>query len=147
MENIKKNKISGIEVIARGIILNDGKILLCKVKTKDNWFFPGGHLEAGETVREALKRELVEEINVEAVSAEFIGINENKFFFEGEEHQEINVMFKTEIKDCEVKCCEDHLEFSWFDLNNLEGMLILPEGLKRAVLDWIKDKKIFYCEQ
>jgi 8-oxo-dGTP diphosphatase len=136
-----------IEIIARGIIIHDSKILLCKVKTKDNWFFPGGHVENGETVKEALGRELEEEINVEIVLAEFIGVNENKFIFGGEEHQEINVIFETKISDTKVKCCEDHLEFSWFDLDKLEGIIILPEGMKEAILGWIENKKVFYCYQ
>ena len=145
--NNNNSKNGHIEIIARGIIIKNGKILLCKVKAKNNWFFPGGHVENGETVKEALARELQEEINVKPDSAEFIGINENKFIFQDEEHQEINIVFETRIFDTEVNCCEDHLEFSWFSLDDLEKMLILPEGLKKAVLGWRKDKKIFYCEQ
>ena len=48
----------------------DGKILVCQRRKGDRhefkWEFPGGKVEHGETPREALLRELVEELNVSA---------------------------------------------------------------------------------
>jgi 8-oxo-dGTP diphosphatase len=147
MKEGQRNESENIEIIARGIIIHKDRILLCKVKTKGNWFFPGGHVEGGETVQEALGRELKEEIGIEMTMASFIGLNENKFIFKGGNHQEVNIIFEVEINNYEVKCCEDHLEFHWFDLADLENLLVLPDGMKKAILKWIEDKKSFYCYQ
>ena len=55
---------------AIGIIEIEGKILIGKRKTKDvfhgMWEFPGGKIKQGEPPREALRRELYEELGVEA---------------------------------------------------------------------------------
>lgn len=57
---------------AAAVLLEDGKVLLAKrTATRSNypgiWDFVGGHCEPGETFEEALRRELVEEIGIEAI--------------------------------------------------------------------------------
>ena len=55
-----------IEVSA-GIIVKDNKIFITQRgygNYKDYWEFPGGKLEVNETPREALHRELKEELNI-----------------------------------------------------------------------------------
>ncbi|MFA6048072.1 MAG: NUDIX domain-containing protein [Parcubacteria group bacterium] len=132
-----------IEIISRAFIVKEGEVLLCKVKSKDNYFFPGGHVEYGEKVEDALKRELKEEIGKELENINFIGICENTFQFMGE-HQEINLVFEAEINDDKLEVLEDHMEFGWFSFNRIESMNVLPEKLKKEFLKWIKNKKIFY---
>lgn len=45
----------------RGILVNDGKILLSYEVNTDQWFIPGGGLEADETPEECCIREMGEE--------------------------------------------------------------------------------------
>ena len=57
--------------VAVGVIRNaDGEILVTRRNDAAHqgglWEFPGGKVEPGETVRQALKRELREELNIEA---------------------------------------------------------------------------------
>lgn len=58
------------QVVAALIVREDGKILICQ-RTKSQplalkWEFPGGKIEPGEQPREALRRELQEELGIEA---------------------------------------------------------------------------------
>ncbi|CAI8941552.1 Nudix family hydrolase [Methylocaldum szegediense] len=58
--------------VAAGVIRNDrGEILIAKrpahVHQGDLWEFPGGKLEPGETAREALSREIYEELNLKVI--------------------------------------------------------------------------------
>ena len=46
---------------ARGIVVKDGKVLLNHITKYDNYEFPGGGLERGETPDEALVRDVAEE--------------------------------------------------------------------------------------
>jgi hypothetical protein len=42
---------------------------------------------------------------------------------------------------------ESHLEFRWLRLEEFSSALVLPEGMKKSVLKWLEDKKIFHSEQ
>lgn len=57
-------------MVVAGVIERDGRLLICQRRNKDRhglkWEFPGGKVEPGEAPREALARELEEELGVKA---------------------------------------------------------------------------------
>jgi len=63
------------------LISNDeGKILLAKShKWFDNYTLPGGHIEVGETMREAVKREVKEEVGLDIEVEEMLLMQEAIF--------------------------------------------------------------------
>lgn len=135
-----------IEFITRGFIFQNGKVLLCKRKDRDYYFFPGGHIEFGESSADALKREIREEVDIDVLNADFIGISENIFsdkFENGEKHHEINIVFAAEVEEKDIQVMEDYLEFRWLDFEEFEKAAVLPVSLKKAIIKWNKNKKIF----
>ena len=62
-----------IDVLVRAIIEINGKILVCKKRNKKYYFFPGGHVEFGETAEKALRREVKEELGLNIKKCYFIG--------------------------------------------------------------------------
>lgn len=63
--------------VAEGILIRGDEILMArraahKQNYPNTWSFPGGHVEPGETIEEALVRELREEVGVKAQGYEFL---------------------------------------------------------------------------
>ena len=74
MDSITMNERKHIEVVA-AIILRERRIFATQRgygEWKDWWEFPGGKIEAGETPQEALKREIMEELETEITVGELI---------------------------------------------------------------------------
>jgi 8-oxo-dGTP diphosphatase len=72
--NIDMNRIS-----VRAIIEHAGKFLLVRhTSMPDFWCLPGGRVETGESVFEALKRELVEEMNIKPEIGNLVYIHQIK---------------------------------------------------------------------
>lgn len=55
------------KVVVRAFLFNpEGQILLAKHQKDTPWVLPGGHLEAGEDIHTAMKREIQEEFGISA---------------------------------------------------------------------------------
>lgn len=133
-----------IELIARAVVVCDGNILLCRSKGKDNYFLPGGHVEFNEDSITALKREIKEEIDGAVIDTRFIGILENKFFQDGEEKHEMNIVFEVHLASSEIHVLEDHIECVWVPLAEFKEGRVLPVSLKEKILQWMQDKQVFF---
>ena len=136
MAELKEYELAGIETIARGICVRDGKILLCRAKGGRTTYLPGGHIEFGETGREALVREMREETGLAATVGGFRGCVENAFLQHGKPHAEINLVYELQIaEDAEVRAAEDWIEFVWWPLADLANAALLPAVFTRLAED------------
>jgi 8-oxo-dGTP diphosphatase len=135
-----------IEIISRAFIIRGDEVLLCRVKSKENHFFPGGHVELGENADDALRRELEEEIGKKLTQVKFVGICENTFEFKKRQHQEVNLVFEANVNSQKFSVLENHLEFGWYSLEKAKSMNILPMKLKKQFFVWVRDKKNFYIK-
>ena len=138
----KEYEFAGIETIARGVCVRDGKLLLCRAKGGSSTYLPGGHIEFGETGRQALVREVKEELGVESSTGAFLGVVENSFLQHGKPHAEINLVYELKLgtgngglEDSRIgglgelpalQSREAWIEFEWCDLNRLDEANLLP---------------------
>ena len=132
---LKEYELAGIETIARGVCVRDGKLLLCRAKGGSSTYLPGGHIEFGETGRLALVREVREELGVESETGAFLGAVENSFMQHGKPHAEINLVYELKIAAAELKSCEDWIEFEWCALDGLDAANLLPSAF-RSLSGW-----------
>ena len=69
--------------VVAGLIWRQGELLICQRRNDDafpgKWEFPGGKIEPGETPRAALKRELLEELGIEADIGEEVWRTEHQY--------------------------------------------------------------------
>jgi 8-oxo-dGTP diphosphatase len=124
-----KEKITRVAV---GILKQANTILLCQrkkgVRYELKWEFPGGKVEADETIEQCLVRELHEELSIEALSIRVIE-TQSAFYEDGG-------LF--EVTYCEVGNFKGELtnnifeQFRWVPISELPQLDIL-EGNKPFV--------------
>ena len=121
-----------IETIARGVCVSNGKVLLCYPKDRSYSYLPGGHIEFGETGREALVREMKEETGLDATAGDLLGVVESSVVQKGE----INLIYAMEVKvkgegeQWNVSSCEDWICFDWVDCDKIDSVNLLPPEMK-----------------
>jgi 8-oxo-dGTP diphosphatase len=66
-----RNDIKTVRAVSAALILRGDEVLICQRRPDQplgsKWEFPGGKMEPGETAEEALRRELKEELSIDAV--------------------------------------------------------------------------------
>ena len=137
-----------IEIIARALIREKDRVFLAHQYGESNTFLPGGHVETGEYIVDALRRELSEELGVESEIGAFAGVLEHKFTDnQGKSYEEINFIFEAYIREPNVSSVEGHLEFKWVNPEEFEEEYLLPSSLQRLIPDWIKNRTPFHHDQ
>jgi 8-oxo-dGTP pyrophosphatase MutT (NUDIX family) len=133
---------ANVEVIARGVCVVDGQLLLCHGKKAALTYLPGGHIEFRETGRQALVREIREEMGREAVAGRFLGCCEHCFMQKGEPHAEINLVFELTVPGlvpgAPVEAAEAWIGFRWQPLDQLDAASLEPAPLRTLVAAWLK---------
>lgn len=116
-----------IEVVC-GIIYHKKKVLLCRRNSQKHmggfWEFPGGKIEKYEMPKEALKRELAEELEIEIEECEY---------FDSSIHSYDNFTIRLTAFEC--KFIESafklsvHDMFEWIEVEDLLQKKLVPADI------------------
>ncbi len=135
------DKYKEIRPIVLGIVKRENKILVSKGydKVKNEVFYRsiGGGIEFLENSKDALKREFKEELNIDIIVGEFLGIAENIFTYNGKNAHELILFYNVDIKDNDYKekyhIIDDNCETDamWIDINRFKNkeLKIYPEQM------------------
>lgn len=128
----------------KALIIEDRKMLAIKIDDDGDAFYilPGGSQSAGETLTEAVKREVAEEIGVEIIPNSLEFVIEGVY---GEAFHRVDFVFL-----CEYEGLTDHLFFQsdghqvryeWLDIDNLIGQPLYPSKLRKQIQQLFNGEK------
>ena len=131
MAEFPEYELAGIEIIARGVCIREGRLLLCRAKGGKTTYLPGGHVEFGETGRQALVREVREELGAASETGAFLGCVENAFLQHGKPPAEVNLVYAPDVPSLRDAtgallppvAQEDWISFEWRPLSDLGDLL------------------------
>ncbi len=112
-------------IVVAGLVIEDKRVLVSKRREDSShgglWEFPGGKVMEGEEPREALRRELREELNIEVE----VGRIFDAIFEPASESPMLLLAFRCQRLRGLIKPlgCAD---FRWVPLNDLEGLAMPP---------------------
>ena len=120
-----------MKIVTAAIIEDQGLLLIARrahdQKLAGKWEFPGGKVEPGETLQECLKREITEELGVDAIVGEALTESHYKY-----QHGEILlVALKTELKSEEIRLTV-HDEFQWLTPRQILDLDLAPADIPIA---------------
>ena len=111
-----------IEVVAGIIFYEDEILCVQRAKNKlqyisEKFEFPGGKIEQGETQKEALQRELLEELNISADIKSF-------YFTVVHEYPDFELTMHSYICEIDTKdiTLNEHISLQWLNLNELQNL-------------------------
>jgi 8-oxo-dGTP diphosphatase len=134
--------VSVVETAVGAVVLHDGQMLLVRrgnEPSEGTWAVPGGRVEYGETLHEAVVREVREETGVDVAVDRFLGFVERLGDApEGggdSPHFVILDFSAVPLEPSPVPVAgDDALEAAWFDVEDV-AELELAEGLADFLID------------
>lgn len=123
----KRRGIDHIGVSASFVVHDgQGNILLQKrgEHSRDeqgNWDIGGGAIEFGETIEQAIRREIMEELCTEVIELEFLTVYDAHRFHGGTQTHWVAIIYAALVDPERVKIGEPHKieEIGWFTSRNL----------------------------
>lgn len=143
MEN--NNYPKGIEVIVGPFIINDKQELLLMTSPKwhNEWIIPGGHVEPGELLENAVVRETKEELGVDIEVIDLFNISQN--FVSPPEFKRnahfLFIDFVAKLKNTNFTFNEEVSEIKWFSLDDA----ISSPTVKATCREGAKKLKAWLC--
>ncbi|MFG3524892.1 NUDIX hydrolase [Nocardia nova] len=114
---------------------SDGRILMIHRTDNDKYSIPGGGLEIGESVADAVVREVKEETGIDVEVTKLVGVFSNPrhviAYDDGEVRQEFSICFLADPRGGELRTSAESREVKWVAPDDLNELDIHPSVLLR----------------
>jgi 8-oxo-dGTP pyrophosphatase MutT (NUDIX family) len=136
-----------------GMIIHNNKILAMHDQRSPYYYLPGGRVKLGETVEEAVLREIREELGIDAKIVRPLWFNQG-FFTEdvtGEQFHEICLYFLMDISQTDLLSRGEQFvlnennqrhTFEWLDFDRLKDEYFYPTFLREKIFNLPEDLTI-----
>ncbi len=118
------------------------RVLLTKRADNGQWCLPGGAVEPGESVAEACEREVFEETGLRVRVKRLVGVyshpDQLSVYKDGNKAHIVALHFEAEVVGGELGLSNETTDFSYFTLDDTEGMEMLGRHRER-VQDTLKN--------
>lgn len=128
-----------------GLLVEDDRILLAQIHSPATeeliWTPPGGGVKFGEKLAEALKREFIQETNLEVAVHNLLHVNE----FIARPFHAVELYFEVERQSGRLELGHDPElawnrqllnDLQWVSLTKLNQLTFAPESLRSKLLNW-----------
>ena len=96
---------------------SDGRVLFCRKRRTGGWSFPSGYVEWGEDIRDALVREVQEELSLTIEVGDVVAVHSN---FHDRERQTVGVWFYARVTAGQLRLADDEIDDArYFRLDEL----------------------------
>lgn len=134
---------------AAAVITRGDEILLHTFGDESFWIMPGGRMEMHEAARECVRREIIEEMDLDPATGIRVGrlvwFIENMFEHRGVRHHECGLYFAATLPPDSTPMTTDRfvghewdnseLPFQWFPITTLDKVNLLPAFLCAGLQD------------
>lgn len=128
--------------VAALITNSNGELLLTKrafEPKKGTLDLPGGFAEPGETMEEALKREIYEELGTDIINIDYFTSQPNRYPFGGLTVHTLDCFFTAQLPtDSKPKANDDVAAYTWIAAEKIDLQQIGLTSIREAVSKWIK---------
>jgi 8-oxo-dGTP diphosphatase len=125
-------------VAVAGLVVNEKDEVLLVKHPRRGWEFPGGVVESGESLPQALMREIKEESGVDVTITGIIGIYKNI------QRNIVNIDFICIYTSGALNTSEESIEVGWFQRKEALNMITHPMLLSRF-RNMIENTAKFHC--
>ena len=128
---------------AKALIIKDGKMAAIKIRDAgEEWYImPGGGQESEETLREAVCREVLEELGIAVECRDLLFVVEG---VHGEGFHRVDLVFYCEfiddIPDAVPHSDTNQVGIEWLDISELNLKPLYPSRLRRQIMNFYEGK-------
>lgn len=129
---------------------NNNLVLLIKRKNdpfKDQFALPGGYINDGEKVEDAVRREAEEELSVKVEPIDILGVYSDPN--RDPRGHIMSTAFICKIINGELKANDDAADLLWVEINNLENLTLAFDHLKILAdyKTWVKNRGTYWSSK
>jgi ADP-ribose pyrophosphatase YjhB (NUDIX family) len=120
-----------------------GRLLLVHKTDNDLWALPGGGMDLGESIKDAVVREVREETGLEIDVSGLVGIYTNPghvmAYDDGEVRQQFSVCFRTRLLGGEVRTSSETSEVRFVPVSEVDE-LEMHASMRLRIQHWLDER-------